>query len=382
MDFELNDEQRELRRTIKEFADSKIAPVARELEQSNTYPTEIVEHMKRMGLFGLTIPTEFGGQGADMVSLAIVFEEIARVWMGIAGIIGSHSLSCRMIALHGTDEQKKSLLPDLASGDRRTGIGLTEPHAGSDLQAITTTARREGDTYVVRGVKMWITNARYANPLPCLVKTDPNSEPRHRGMSVILVPMDAHGVTVSRDLGKLGYKGPETCEVVLDEVVVPASNLLGGIEGRGMQQALSALECGRINIAARAVGVATAALDEALGYTKERVAFGQPIAAFQAVQMKLADMATEVQAARLLTYWAASKLDAGRADTETGMAKLFASEVAIRCALDSMRLHGAHGYSTEANIERLYRDAPLMAIGEGTNDILRTVIAKGLTGLK
>src|SRR6516162_359420 len=190
MDFELTDEQGQLQRTVREFADSEIAPVARELEQSNTYPTEIVEHMKKMGLFGLTIPTEYGGQGADMVSLAIVFEEIAKVWMGIAGIIGSHSLSCRMIALHGTDEQKKSLLPDLASGDRRTGIGLTEPHAGSDLQAITTTARREGDTYVVRGVKMWITNARYANPLPCLVKTDPNSEPRHRGMSVILVPMD------------------------------------------------------------------------------------------------------------------------------------------------------------------------------------------------
>jgi alkylation response protein AidB-like acyl-CoA dehydrogenase len=382
MDFELTDEQGQLQRTVREFADSEIAPVARELEQSNTYPTEIVEHMKKMGLFGLTIPTEYGGQGADMVSLAIVFEEIARVWMGIAGIIGSHSLSCRMIALHGTEEQKKSLLPDLASGARRTGIGLTEPHAGSDLQAISTTAVREGDTYVVRGVKMWITNARYADPLPCLVKTDPNAEPRHRGMSVVLVPMDAPGVTVSRDLGKLGYKGPETCEVVLDHVVVPADSLLGGIEGRGMQQALSALECGRINIAARAVGVATAALDEALGYTKERSAFGQPIAAFQAVQMKLADMATEVQAARLLTHWAASRLDAGRADTETGMAKLFASEVAIRCALDSMRLHGAHGYSTEANIERLYRDAPLMAIGEGTNDILRTVIAKGLTGIK
>jgi alkylation response protein AidB-like acyl-CoA dehydrogenase len=268
----------------------------------------------------------------------------------------------------------------LVTGTRRTGIALTEPSGGSDLQGISTRARRDGDSYVVRGTKMWITNARHANPLPVLVKTDPQAEPRHRGMSILLVEQGLPGYSVTRDLGKLGYKGPETCEVVLDDVRVPAECLLGGVEGRGLQQALSALECGRINIAARAVGVAAEATDAALRYTNDRHAFGQPIAQFQAVQLKLADMATSVQAARLMTYWAASKLDSGqRADVETGMAKLFASETAVTCSLDSMRLHGAYGYSTELDIERLYRDAPLMAIGEGTNDILRTVIARGLS---
>jgi alkylation response protein AidB-like acyl-CoA dehydrogenase len=382
VNFDLNDEQLQLQRTMRAFVEARIRPVAREYEQAGRYPTEIVETMKDMGLFGLTVPTEYGGQGADMVSLAIVFEEIARAWMGVAGVLGSHSLACRMISLHGTEEQKSKLLPELASGVRRTGIGLTESGAGSDLQGISTRATRDGDDYIVRGTKMWITNARFADPLPCLVKTDPDAEPRHQGMSILLVPMDAAGVTVTRDLGKLGYKGPESCEVVLDDVRVPASALLGGVEGRGMQQALSALECGRINIAARAVGVAGAAVDASLAYTKERQAFGQPIAAFQAVQLKLADMSTAVQAARLLTFWAATELDKGRADVATGMAKLFASETAITCALDAMRLHGAYGYSTEFDLERYYRDAPLMAIGEGTNDILRTVIAKGLTGIR
>ena len=380
MDFELSDEQLIFQRMIRDFVATHIRPVAREWEHEGRYPDEIVEVMKVIGLFGLTIPEEYGGQGLDMVSLAIVFEEISRAWMGIAGIIGSHSLACLMIARHGTPEQKRRLLPELATGERRTGIGLTEPSGGSDLQGISTRARRDGDHYVVRGTKMWITNARHANPLPVLVKTDPDAEPRHQGMSILLVEQGLPGYTVTRDLGKLGYKGPETCEVVLDDVRVPVDCLLGGVEGRGLQQALSALECGRINIAARAVGVAAEATDAALRYTNDRHAFGQPIAQFQAVQLKLADMATSVQAARLLTYWAATKLDSGqRADVETGMAKLFASETAVTCALDSMRLHGAYGYSTELDIERLYRDAPLMAIGEGTNDILRTVIARGLS---
>jgi alkylation response protein AidB-like acyl-CoA dehydrogenase len=378
VDFDLSPEQELFQRSMREFAETRIRPVAREWEHAGRYPTEIVEVMKEMGLFGLTVPEQYGGQGADMVSLSIAFEEIARVWMGVAGIIGSHSLACRMIAQHGTPEQKDGLLPDLATGRRRTGIALTEPGAGSDLQGITTRAWRDGDDYVVRGTKMWITNARFADPLPVLVKTDPTAQPRHRGMSILLVDQGLDGLTVTRDLGKLGYKGPETCEVVLDDVRVPASALLGGVEGRGMQQALSALECGRINIASRACGVAGAAVDAALSYARERHAFGQPIGDFQAVQLKLADMATAVQAARLLTHWAATKLDAGRAEVETGMAKLFASETALTCSLDSMRLHGALGYSTEADIERYYRDAPLMAIGEGTNDILRTVIAKGL----
>ncbi|HUP71454.1 MAG TPA: acyl-CoA dehydrogenase family protein [Acidimicrobiales bacterium] len=380
MDFELSDEQLIFQRMIRDFVATHIRPVAREWEHAGRYPDEIVEVMKVIGLFGLTIPEEYGGQGLDMVSLAIVFEEISKAWMGIAGIIGSHSLACLMIARHGTDDQKRRLLPELATGQRRTGIGLTEPSGGSDLQGISARAWRDGDHYVVRGTKMWITNARHANPLPVLVKTDPDADPRHRGMSILLVEQGLPGYTVTRDLGKLGYKGPETCEVVLDDVRVPVDCLLGGVEGRGLQQALSALECGRINIAARAVGVAAEATDAALRYTNERHAFGQPIAQFQAVQLKLADMATSVQAARLMTYWAATKLDSGqRADVETGMAKLFASETAVTCALDSMRLHGAYGYSTELDIERLYRDAPLMAIGEGTNDILRTVIARGLS---
>lgn len=350
-----------------------------EWEHENRYPTELVEVMKDLGLFGITVPQEYGGLGLDMVSLAIVFEELASVWMGLAGVLGSHSLACRMIATHGTPEQRSRFLPRFATGERRTGFALTEPGAGTDLQGIQTRAWRDGDSYVVRGTKLWITNARHADPLPVLVKTDPTAEPRHRGMSILLVEQGLPGFVVSRDMGKLGYKGPETCEVSLDDVRVPVDCLLGGVEGRGMQQALSALECGRINIAARAVGVASAAVNAAVRYTSERHAFGHPIADFQAVQMRLADMSTSVQAARLLTYWAADKLDTQpRADKETAMAKLFASETALTCALDSMRLHGAMGYSTELDVERYYRDAPLMAIGEGTNDVLRTVIAAGI----
>ena len=379
MDFELSDEQDEFRRVLRKFVDEKIRPVAREWEQSGRYPTEIVEVMKEMGLFGLTVPTDYGGMAADSISLALVFEEISRGWMGIAGILGSHSLACRMIANDGTEDQKQRYLPELATGERRTGIGLTEPDAGSDLQGITTRAVLDGDEYVVRGTKMWITNARYADPLPVLVKTDPQTSPAHRGMSVLLVDADTPGFSVTRDLGKLGYKGTESCEVVLDDARVPVKNLLGGVEGRGLQQVLGALEIGRINIAARSVGIAEEAYRQALNYSKERHAFGQPISQFQAIQLKLADLATEVQAARLLTWWAASLVDAGRrADIETGMAKLFASEVALKASLEAMRVHGGYGYSTELDIERLYRDAPLMAIGEGTNDILRTVIARGL----
>jgi alkylation response protein AidB-like acyl-CoA dehydrogenase len=379
MDFELNEEQQMFRKVMADFVRTKIKPVAREWEHEGRYPTEIVEEMKRMGLFGIAVPQRYGGMDLDMVSFAIVFEEISKGWMGVAGTIGSHSLSCRMIANHGTDEQRATWLPKLATGEVRTGIALTEPNAGSDLQGITTRATRDGDTYVIRGTKTWITNARHAGMLPVLVKTDPGAQPRHRGMSVLLVPMDARGVAVSRDIGKIGYKGTESCEVVLDDVRVPAGNLLGGIEGVGFRQVVSGLEHGRVNIAARAVGIAQAALDAALEYSKQRQAFGHAISEFQAIQLKLADMATEVQAARLLTYWAASRADAGkRTDMEAGMAKLFASEVAIKCSLESMRIHGGYGYSTELDVERLYRDAPLMAIGEGTNDIQRLVIARGL----
>jgi alkylation response protein AidB-like acyl-CoA dehydrogenase len=380
MDFELSDEQRLLRDTLRAFVDEKIRPVAREWEAAGRYPDEIAATMAEMGLFGLTVPEEYGGMAADMVSLALVFEEISRGWMGVAGILGSHSLSCWMIARYGTDEQKSRFLPELATGVRRTGIALTEPGAGSDLQGIETTARRDGDFYILNGRKTWITNARHADPLPVLVKTDAAARPAHQGMSVLLVEAGTPGFEVVRDLPKLGYRGPETCELVLDEVRVPASALLGGAEGRGLQQVLSALETGRVNIAARAVGVAQEAYDQALRYAGQREAFGQQISRFQAVQLKLADMAIKLQGARLMTYWAAAKADAGeRNDLESGMAKVYASEVAQQCAFEAMQVHGGYGYSREFTVERLYRDAPLMVIGEGTNDILRTVIARALT---
>jgi alkylation response protein AidB-like acyl-CoA dehydrogenase len=379
MNLELTPEQTAFRDLIQDFVRRSIAPVARQWEHEGRYPTEIVEEMKTMGLFGMLIPEEYGGVAIDAVSYAIVFEEISRGWMGIAGILGSHSMATLLIARYGTAEQKRRWLPDLATGKRRSGLALTEPGAGSDLQGIETTARRQGDHYVVRGTKTWITNARHADPLPVLVKTDPAAEPRHRGMSLLMVEQGTSGFSIGKDLPKLGYKGPESCEVILDGAMVPVGNLLGGVEGKGLQQALSVLEFGRINIAARSVGIAQAAYEQALAYAKERHAFGHPIAQFQAVQLKLADMATEVQAARLLTWWAASRADAGRrTDLETGMAKLFASEVALRCALDAMRIHGGHGYSQEFDVERIYRDAPLLAIGEGTNEILRTVIARQL----
>ncbi|HWF78964.1 MAG TPA: acyl-CoA dehydrogenase family protein [Streptosporangiaceae bacterium] len=379
MDFELSTEQRLLRDTMRSFVEAEIRPVARELEDSGRYPDEIVATMRKMGLFGLLVPEEYGGMAADMVSLAVVFEEISRGWMGVAGIIGSHSLSCWMIARFGTDEQKQAHLPALASGERRTGIALTEPGAGSDLQGIATVARKAGNSFILNGRKTWITNARHADPLPVLVKTDPSASPAHAGMSVLLVEASTPGFEVVRDLPKLGYRGPETCELIFDDAAVPAANLLGGREGRGLQQVLAALEKGRINIAARAVGVAQEAYDQALRYAGEREAFGQKISGFQAVQLKLADMAMKLQAARLLTYWAASRADAGqRADLESGLAKVYASEVAYECAFTAMQVHGGYGYSKEFTVERLYRDAPLMVIGEGTNDILRTVIAESL----
>jgi alkylation response protein AidB-like acyl-CoA dehydrogenase len=380
MDFELSAEQRLLRDTLRAFVDEQIRPVAQEWEASGRYPEEIVATMRQLGLFGLAVPEEYGGLAADLVSLALVFEEISRGWMGVAGILGSHSVSCWMIAAYGTGEQKAAHLPALATGERRTAIALTEPAAGSDLQGIQTTARRDGDSYVINGRKTWITNARHADPLPVLVKTDPAAVPAHRGMSVLLVGAGTAGLQVVRDLPKLGYHGPETCELVLDDVRVPASCLLGGAEGHGLQQVLAALEKGRINVAARAVGVAQEAYDLALRYSGQREAFGRVIADFQAVQLKLADMAMKLQAARLLVYWAAARGDAGqRTDLESGMAKVYASEVAQECAMTAMQVHGGYGYSREFTVERLYRDAPLMVIGEGTNDILRTVIARALT---
>ncbi|MDJ0427311.1 acyl-CoA dehydrogenase family protein [Rhodococcus fascians] len=379
MDFTYDEQQTAFRKALRTFVDKEIIPVANEWEKTGRYPTEIVEHMKAMGLFGITTPEEYGGLDLDKVSFTLVYEELARGWMGVAGILGSHNLSCWMIGKHGTEEQKKTLLPRLASGEWRTGVGLTEPGAGTDLQGIKTTAKRDGDHYVVNGAKTWITNARHANVLPVLVKTDTTTTPAHKGMSLLLIDTTTDGFEVQRDMGKLGYKGTESCEITFTDVRVPVDAVLGGVEGRGLQQALSGLEIGRLNIAGRSVGIAQAAYDAALEYAKQRTAFGQPIAEFQAIQLKIADIATQLQAARLMTYWAASQADSGkRVDMEAGMAKYFASEAAITASLEAMRIHGGYGYSTEFVVERLYRDAPLMAIGEGTNDIMRTVIAKSL----
>lgn len=377
MTIQLTQDQKDFQEAIRAFVDKEIIPVARDMEHSGEYPTAIVEHMKEMGLFGMTIPEEFGGLGVDMTTFSIVFEELSRGWMGVAGVLGSHSMACFIISKHGTPEQKAKYLPELATGARRSGLGLTEPGAGTDLQGITTTATLDGDHYIVRGSKTWITNARHADPLPVLVKTDPKADPRHKGMSVLLIDAGTPGFTIGKDIPKMGYKGPESCEVILDEVRVPVENLLGGVEGRGMQQVLSALETGRLNIAARSVGIAARAYEEAVKYAKSRMAFGKSISEFQAIQLKIADMATDLQAARLLTYWAASEADQGkRVDLQTAQAKVFASEVAIHNSLRAMQVHGGYGYSTEYEIERLYRDAPLMSIGEGTNDIMRMVIAK------
>ena len=377
MTIQLTQDQKDFQEAIRAFVDKEIIPVARDMEHSGEYPTAIVEHMKEMGLFGMTIPEEFGGLGVDMTTFSIVFEELSRGWMGVAGILGSHSMACFIISKNGTPEQKAKYLPELATGARRSGLGLTEPGAGTDLQGITTTATLDGDHYIVRGSKTWITNARHADPLPVLVKTDPKADPRHKGMSVLLIDAGTPGFTIGKDIPKMGYKGPESCEVILDEVRVPVEQLLGGVEGRGMQQVLSVLETGRLNIAARSVGIAARAYEEAVRYAKSRMAFGKSISEFQAIQLKIADMATDLQAARLLTYWAASEADQGkRVDLQTAQAKVFASEVAIQNSLRAMQVHGGYGYSTEYEIERLYRDAPLMSIGEGTNDIMRMVIAK------
>ncbi len=377
--FELSPEQELFRATVAEFVRRDVAPVATALERDGQYPEELVRTMATMGLFGMTVPVELGGTAVDLVSYALCFEELSKGWMGLAGILGSHSLACLLVARYGTEDQQRRFLPGMAVGERRCGIGLTEPGAGSDLQGIATRARRDGTHYVTRGAKTWITNARHADPLPVLVKTDPRADPPWRGMSVLLVEASTPGFTIGRDLGKLGYHGPETCEVHLDDAPVPDANLLGGVEGRGLQQVLAVLEVGRINVAARAVGVAQAALERSQGYAGQRRAFGRAIGEFQAVQLKLADMAISVQAARLLTWWAADQVQhGGRADRQSAMAKVFASETALRCAVDAMSIHGAYGYSTELDVERLYRDAPLMVIGEGANDVLRTVIARRL----
>jgi alkylation response protein AidB-like acyl-CoA dehydrogenase len=334
--------------------------------------------MKAMGLFGCVIAPEYGGLGLSTSIYAKLIERISAVWMSISGIINSHLIMSMAVQRSGTEEQKAAFLPRFATGELRGGVGLTEPDCGTDLQAIRTVAKRVGDYYVVNGRKTWITNSMYGNCLALLVKTDPNAKPRHKGMS-LLIAEKGPGFTVSRKLEKLGYRGIDTCELSFDDYKVTADRLIGGVEGRGLQQILNGLELGRINVAARGLGIAEAALKESIAYSQVRKTFGKPICEHQAIQLKLGDMATRLEAARLLTYRAAETYDRGeRCDMEAGMAKLSATEAAVENSLEAMRIHGAYGYSTEFNIERMYRDAPLLIIGEGTNEMQRIIIAKQL----
>ncbi len=357
---------------------SDVTPNVLEYEHADAYPHAMVEQMREFGLFAATIPQEFGGLGLPAATYVRVVEAISRAWMSLTGVINTHLMVAELVRRYGTDNQRATFLPRLAAAELRGGLALTEPDCGSDLQAIRTTATRGEGVYVLNGTKTWITNAGEGNCLAVLLKTDVEAEPRHRGMSLFVVPKEL-GYSVPRKLGKLGYRGVDTCEVVFDEVVVPADHLIGEVEGRGFHQAVGALELGRINIGARGVGVADAALRASLRYAQVRHTMGKPIAEHQAIQLKLADMACRVEAARLLVRQAAEAFDRGdRCDLEAGMAKLVASEAALENATEALRIHGAYGYSTEDHVERYYRDAPLLCIGEGTNEIQRITIARQL----
>jgi len=374
----LNEDEAAIVSLVSEFVDREVKPVARDLEHANTYPGKLIDQMKEMGVFGLAIPQPWGETQVSAQCYAAVTEELARGWMSLAGAMGGHTVVAKLLVTYGTQEQKDAYLPKMATGEIRATMALTEPGGGSDLQAMRTTARRDGGEYVVNGAKTWITNARRSQLVALLCKTDPRATPVHKGISILLAE-HGPGFTVSRDLPKLGYKGVESCELAFDDFRVPAANLLGGIEGHGFAQMMRGLEIGRIQVACRALGVARAALEDSLRYAQQREAFGQPIWQHQSVGNYLADMATKLEAARQLTRYAARRYDSGeRADMEAGMAKLFASETAMEIALNAVRIHGGYGYSTEFDVERYFRDAPLMIVGEGTNEIQRNVITRQL----
>ena len=380
----LTDEQREVVSLVRQFTDEQIIPVASELERDDVFPDQIVAGLEELGLFGFTIPEQYGGLGLDLTTYALSVIELSRGWMSVSGIINTHFIVADMIMRDGTEEQRQRFLPRMATGEMRCSFSMTEPEAGSDVQAIRTRAVRDGDDYVVNGQKMWVTNGLRSGLVALLVKTDPDAKPAHRGMSCLLVekpPGAAQdgGLTIPPQLGKLGYKGVETTELVFQDHRVPAANLLGEGEGHGFQQMMSGIEVGRVNVAARGVGVAQRAFELAIRYAQEREAFGKPIAKHQGIQFKLAEMGTKIEAARLLMLSAARKKDAGeRSDVEAGMAKLFATEICNEVVEESLRIHGGYGYSKEYEIERLYRDAPLLLIGEGTSEIQRMVIGKKL----
>ncbi|MEU0533329.1 acyl-CoA dehydrogenase family protein [Amycolatopsis tolypomycina] len=374
----MTEEETAIVAVVRDFVDRDVRPVARELDHTDTYPEALVERMKELGLFGLAVPTTWGGTPVSARCFAEVTEELARGWMSLAGAMGGHTVVATLVAAHGTPGQQARYLPRMATGEVRAAMALTEPGGGSDLQALRTTARRAGESYVVDGAKTWITNARRAQLVAVLCKTDPHAEPAHAGISILLAEKGP-GFHVSRDLPKLGYKGVESCELSFSDFHVPVTGLLGGEEGRGFAQMMRGLEIGRIQVAARALGVGRAALEDSLRYAQERETFGKPIWQHQSVGNLVADMATKLEAARRLVHHAARCHDSGeRADLEAGMAKLFASETAMEIALNAVRIHGGYGYSTEFDVERYFRDAPLMIVGEGTNEIQRTVITRQL----
>ncbi|MEU2914855.1 acyl-CoA dehydrogenase family protein [Streptomyces massasporeus] len=375
----LSEEEQDVVDVVREFVDRDVRPVVRELEHANEYPEKLIEQMKALGIYGLAVPESYGGAPVSTSCYVGVTEQLARGWMSLAGAMGGHTVVAKLLLAFGTEEQKNRYLPKMATGEVRATMALTEPGGGSDLQAMGTIARRRPDgEYVVSGAKTWISNARRSGLIALLCKTDPDASPRHKGISILLVE-HGPGLTVSRDLPKLGYKGVESCELSFDGYRAPGDALLGGVEGHGFAQMMKGLETGRIQVAARALGVGQAALDDALRYAQERESFGKPIWRHQAVGHRLADMATKLVAARQLVLYAAERHDSGdRCDMEAGMAKLFASETAMEIALDAVRIHGGYGYSTEYDVERYFRDAPLMIVGEGTNEIQRNVIAAQL----
>ncbi|MGW0087152.1 acyl-CoA dehydrogenase family protein [Streptomyces sp. NPDC003393] len=372
----LTEDEQFIVRTVRDFVDKEVKPVVQELEHANTYPQALIEQMKTLGVFGLAVPEEYGGTPVSTPCYVLITEELARGWMSLAGAMGGHTVVAKLLLHFGTEEQKRQYLPRMATGEIRATMALTEPGGGSDLQAMRTTARPDGNGgHVINGTKTWITNSRRSGLIALLCKTDPEAIPVHKGISILLVE-HGPGLTVSRDLPKLGYKGVESCELSFEDYRAPAGAVLGGVAGKGFAQMMKGLETGRLQVAARALGVGRAAFEDSLAYARERESFGRPIWKHQSIGNYLADMATSLTAARQLTLYAAREADAGRrVDMEAGMAKLFASETAMQIALDAVRIHGGYGYSTEFDVERYFRDAPLMIVGEGTNEIQRNVIA-------
>lgn len=379
----LNEDQTALRDLVRDFVDKKVVPVASAMERAGTYPAELLPELGSMGVMGMSVPEEYGGSHVDLVSYALVFEELARGWMGLASVVGSSLSGVWLISEYGMDEQKQRYLPDLAAGRTTSGIALTEPSTGSDVKAIQLRAVPDGDGFVLNGTKTMITHARHASPLVVLARTDVSVDPPHRGMSLFLIDLDTPGYTISRDLDKLGHKGVELCELVFDNARVSSTALLGEGAGRGFYQMMSALDRGRIYMAAAATGIAQASLEAAKRYALERSAFGSRIADYQLVKLKFAQMATSIEAARLLTLSAAHAVQtSANASAQAAMAKVFAAETAITASLEAMRVLAGYGYTTEFPVERYFRDAPLMAIGEGTNEILQMLIADHVLGEK